>query len=92
MSVNVSRSQTPLDGTFSIEVTAAVDANIDEEPTTGSLEIVTDTETVAVAIVADGVEMSLDGAAAIAYTWQEYEDLLDDEQAATWQRRARSRW
>jgi len=32
--------------------------------------------------------MSLNGGAGVPFTWQEYEDLLDDPQADTWQRRA----
>jgi len=95
MDVTVSRSQTPLDGSFTMNVTSDVDIifSLATIPMEGAFEVVTPTETVTVDVVtADlfpiGVEMSLNGGAAVPFTRQEYEDLLDDPLAETWQRRA----
>ena len=95
MDVTVSGSQTTLDGSFTINVTSDVFVNfgLGTTPMRGAFEVVTPTETVTVAVVtADlfpiGVEVSLNGGAAVPFTGQEYEDLLDDPLAETWQRRA----
>jgi hypothetical protein len=95
MDVTVSRSQTTLDGSFTINVTSEVFVNfgLGTIPMRGAFEVVTPTETVTVTVVtADlfpiGVEVSLNGGAAVPFTRQEYEDLLDDPLAETWQRRA----
>jgi len=95
MDVTVSRSQTTLDGSFTINVTSDMYTflAITTRPTEGTFEVVTPTETVTVTVTtadlfALGVEMSLNGGAGVPFTWQEYEDLLDDPQADTWQRRA----
>ena len=98
MDVTVSRSQNALDGSFTINVTsdlftwptAFVFGSI---PAGGTFEVVTPTETVEVHVVtADlfpvGIEMSLNGGAAVPFTFQEYVDLIDDPLAETWQRRA----
>lgn len=87
-SVTVVGSETDLDGSFTINVTTAVTADIDQEPTSGTFEVVTATDTTTVTFVANGVELSLDGAAAISLTWEDYDNLLDDTVAETWQRRA----
>ena len=88
MAVTVINSDTELDGDFAINITTAVVAGIDDEPTSGVFDVVTAAETVTVTILANGVELSLDGAAALAFSWDAYDDLLDDDQAPTWQRRA----
>ena len=95
MDITVSRSQTTLDGSFSINVTEDVYTHfgLGTIPLGGAFEVVTPTETVTVTVAtADGfpvgVEMSLNGGAAVSFAWQEYEDLLDDPLAETWQRRA----
>jgi hypothetical protein len=98
MDVTVSRSQNALDGSFTINVTsdlftwptAFVFGSI---PAGGTFEVVTPTETVEVHVVtADlfpvGIEMSLNGGAAVPFTFQEYVDLKDDPLAETWQCRA----
>jgi len=59
----------------------------------GAFEVVTPTETVTVNMITSdlfpyGIEMSLNGAAATFFDWYEYDSLLDDLQAETWQRRA----
>ena len=88
MTVAVAGSETDLDGEFTINITSDVVAGVDDEPTSGVFEVVTAADTTTVMVVANGVELSLDGAAAIPFSWDDYDDLLDDEQAATWQRRA----
>jgi hypothetical protein len=95
MDVTVSRSQTPLDGSFTMNVTSDVFiiSSIATIPMRGAFEVVTPTETVTVDVVtADlfpiGVDMRLNGGAAVPFTRQEYEDLLEDPLAETWQRRA----
>ena len=98
MDVTVSRSQNALDGSFTINVTsdlpilpnAFVFGSI---PVAGTFEVVTPTETVTVHVVPGefapfGIEMSLNGGAAVPFTFQEYVDLKDDPVAETWQRRA----
>jgi hypothetical protein len=88
VTVTVAGSETELDGEFTINVTAAVSSGIDEEPTAGTIEVVTAVDTIMVTFLANGVELSLNGAAAISLSWDEYDNLLDDTQADTWQRRA----
>ena len=95
MDITVSRSQTTLDGSFTINVTEDVNTHfgLGTIPLSGAFEVVTPTETVTVTVAtADafpvGVEMSLNGGGAVSFAWQEYEDLLDDPLAETWQRRA----
>ncbi|MDJ0698834.1 MAG: hypothetical protein QNJ07_03175 [Woeseiaceae bacterium] len=88
MTVTVAGTKTNLDGQFTVNVTTAVIADFDDEPTSGVFEVVTAADTTTVTFVTNGVEMSLDGAAAVSFTWEEYDDLLDDPLAETWQRRA----
>ena len=59
----------------------------------GAFEVVTPTETVTVNMITSdlfpyGVEMSLNGATATFFEWHEYDSLLHDLKAETWQRRA----
>lgn len=88
MTVTVAGTETDLDGDFTINITSEIVSGVDDEPTSGTFDVVTAVDTTTVTIVANGVELSLDGAAAIALSWDDYDDLLDDDQAATWQRRA----
>jgi hypothetical protein len=88
MTVIVAGSGTDLDGEFTINITSDVVAGVDDEPTSGIFEIVTATDTTTVTVVAGGVELSLDAGVAIPLSWEDYDNLLDDDQAATWQRRA----
>ncbi len=88
LTVTVAGTKTALDGQFTVNVTTAVVAGLDDEPSSGAFEVVTAADTTTVTFVANGVEMSFDGAAAILLTWEQYDDLLDDPQAETWQRRA----
>ena len=86
--VTVRDSQTDLNGTYVLNVTSAVNATVGDSPTSGAFEVVAPNDTVSVSFTGTGVEMSLDGAAAIPFTWEEYQDLLDNPMAETWQRRA----
>jgi hypothetical protein len=94
MTVTVSGTNTDLDGEFTVNVTSDVADHFRAVmPISGDFEVVTRTEAVTVTVVtADlfpvGVEMSLNGAAATYFSWDEYNGLLDDLQAETWQRRA----
>lgn len=79
----------PLDGTFSIDVTEQIDAMVDDAPNSGVFNVMTATETVIVTILANGVQISLNGGAAVVFnTWDEFTSLVDDDQQETWQRRA----
>lgn len=94
--VTVSHIQNTLDGSFTIHVTSELFFTPglgSAIPWRGAFEVVTPTETVTVTVVSvdlfpQGVEMSLNGAAAVPFTFDEYADLLDDPLAETWQRRA----
>ena len=98
MAVTVSGSQTALDGSFTVNVTSDLYTVYDfiyrdRAPTFGTFEVVTPTETVTVTVFTSdgfpaGIEMSLDGGAAVTLTFQDYEDLANDALAETWQRRA----
>ena len=88
MTVAVVGSKTGLNGEFAVNVTTDVVAGVDEEPTSGAFEVVTAADVATVAFVANGVELSLNGAAPVFFSWNDYDNLLDDVQAETWQRRA----
>lgn len=88
MTVAIAGSESELDGEFTINVTTDVTAGFDDEPTSGAFEVVTANDVTTVTFLANGVELSLNGAAAIALSWEAYDDLLEDELAETWQRRA----
>lgn len=88
MRVTVRDSQTGLAGTYQLNVTSAVNAAVGDSPTSGAFDVVAANETVTVSLAGTGVELSLDGAAPLSLTWEEYEELLDNPQAETWQRRA----
>ncbi len=88
MTVAVVGSKTGLDGEFTINVTTDVVAGLDDEPSSGAFEVVTEADVSTVTFVANGVELSLNGGAPISFSWNDYDNLLDDVQAQTWQRRA----
>lgn len=88
MSVAIAGSESELDGEFTINVTSEVAAGFDDEPTSGAFEVVTADDVTTVTFLANGVELSLNGAAGIALSWEAYDDLLEDDLAETWQRRA----
>ena len=88
MSVTVADNQKSLNGTFAVNVTSDVIAGFDDEPTSGAFDVVTAADVITVSIVTNGVELSLNGAEPISLSWEEYDNLLDDAQADTWQRMA----
>ncbi len=88
MTISFSGSESDLDGQFVINVTSEVTAGLDDEPSSGAFEIVSGADVTTVTFLANGVELSLNGAPAVAYGWDDYDDLLEDDQAETWLRRA----
>ena len=84
-----SGAQDPLEGTIAVTLTEDLTFDVvGEPPASGAFTVVTPTESVTVTVVAGGVELSLDGGAAVSYTWDEFASLLDDEAQETWLRRA----
>lgn len=78
-----------LDGAFTVIVTADVSAVAGDEPDSGTFEVITPTETVVVSILANGIQLVLNGGAPVVYnTWEEFSDLIEDDTQETWQRRA----
>ena len=98
MDVTISGSQNALDGSFTINVTSDLFTFpaaffYGSIPAGGTFEVVTSTETVTVHVVPgefgpSGIEMSLNGATAVPFSFHEYVDLKGDPVAETWQRRA----
>jgi hypothetical protein len=86
--VTVSNSQTPLDGTFAVNMTAALNVDVNAEPTSGTFDVVAGNEIATVNIVANGVELSLNGGAATFYSWGDYDNILNNPLAEAWQQRA----
>jgi hypothetical protein len=79
----------PIDGTFTVIVTEEINAMIDDAPGSGAFNVLTPTETVAVSILGNEVQLSLNGGAAVVYnTWDEFTALVDDDTKEAWQRRA----
>jgi hypothetical protein len=78
----------PLDGTFRVSFETDIEAAVGEPPTSGNLIVsYPDALLFGVTILADGVELdSLAGT--FQYTWEEFAALLEDEQAADWERHA----
>jgi len=84
-----STDPSPLDGTFAVIVTEDVNAMVYDDPVSGAFNVVTATETVSVSILADSIQLALDGGAPVVYNnWEELTDLFNDEEQETWQRRA----
>ena len=78
-----------LDGTFAVIVTEDINAMVGDDPVSGAFNVVTAIETVSVSILADSIQLTLDGGAPVVYNnWEELTDLFDDELQETWQRRA----
>jgi hypothetical protein len=77
----------PLDGNFTVTATSEVEFG-DGPFFSGSFTVSTAVETVTVTDVLFGVDIALDGGKPVSYTYEEFSDLLDDEMADAWQRRA----
>jgi hypothetical protein len=78
----------PLDGTFAVNFTSDIIADINVPPTSGTFTVIFAPDTATVTVLATGVQLALNGGAPIDYTWDEFTDLLDDELSEPWQRRA----
>jgi hypothetical protein len=78
----------PFDGTTTVIVTEDIAVNFGELPTSGAFDVIIPAQIVSVTIVAGGVQLSLDGAEGIFYTWDEFASLLDDDTQEAWARRA----
>ncbi len=78
----------PIDGTITVTLTEDVPVNVGAPPTSGAFDVAFLFETVSVSVVAGGVELSLNGGEAVPYTWDEFENLLDDDAQEDWLRRA----
>ncbi len=78
----------PFLGILQVEVIEDMQFDVDNPPTAGAIEIVAAGETVTLRVVAGGVELTLAGSDPITLTWDELEELLDNELALAWQRRA----
>jgi len=76
----------PLDGSYAVNFTDNVGAVIGDAPTSGAFNVVMGIDTITVTILANGVQLVLNGGAPIDYTWDEFTDLLDDEMNEPWQR------
>ena len=78
-----------LDGTFAVIVTEDMNGMVYDAPVSGAFDVVTATETVSVSVLADGIQLTLNGGAPVVYNnWEELSDLFDDELQETWLRRA----
>lgn len=78
-----------LDGAFTVIVTEDISAIAGDEPDSGTFEVITPTETVVVSILANGIQLVLNGGAPVVYnTWEEFSDLIEDDTQEAWQRRA----
>jgi hypothetical protein len=70
----------PLDGTIAVILTEDLAFDfIGAPPTSGAFDVVIPAETISVTVVASGVQLSLSGGEVIPYTWDEFENLLDDD-------------
>ncbi|MDH3586673.1 MAG: hypothetical protein OEQ30_06255 [Gammaproteobacteria bacterium] len=79
----------PLDGTIAVILTEDLAFDfIGAPPTSGAFDVVIPAETISVTVVASGVQLSLSGGEVIPYTWDEFENLLDDDAQEPWLRRA----
>jgi hypothetical protein len=80
----------PLDGTIAVILTEDLAFDfIGAPPTSGAFDVVIPAETISVTVVASGVQLSLSGGEVIPYTWDEFENLLDDDAQEPWLRRVR---
>ena len=76
----------PLDGSFAVIMN--VDTDISDTGFLGSFSVVSQDETVTVASAQFGLTVTLNGGASVSYLYNEFIDLMDDETADPWQRRA----
>jgi len=87
--VVTSPNGSPLDGNFAMMVNEDIAATVGDAPTSGTFGVFDVVPTGAlVTILANGVEVSVNLGEPIAYTWDDFAGLIDDEQADLWLRRA----
>ena len=85
----MSMGASPLDARIMVTLTEDLTFDvIGAPPASGAFDVVVPFGTVSVTVVADGVELSLNGAEAVSYTWDELANLLDDESQELWLRHA----
>ena len=83
-----STDPSPLDGTFAVIVTEDMNGMVYDAPVSGAFDVVTATETVTVSVLANGIQLTLNGGAPVVYNnWEELSVLFDDELQETWLRR-----
>ena len=76
----------PFDGSFAVIMD--VDTDISDTGFLGSFSVVSQDETVTVASAQFGLTITLNGGVSVSYLYNEFIDLMDDETADPWQRRA----
>jgi hypothetical protein len=87
--VVMSMGASPLDARIAVTLTEDLTFDVvGAPPATGAFDIVISTDRISVTVVADGVELSLNGGEAVSYTWDELANLLDDESQELWLRHA----
>ena len=84
-----SPEESPLDHSFLLVVLADIEAAVGEAPTSGSFSVVdVGFSGAIVTILENGVQVDFLDGMPIEYTWDEFADLVDDELAEPWLRRA----
>ena len=76
----------PFDGSFAVIMTS--DTDINETGFRGSFDVVSEDMTMTLATAEFGLTIAVDGGAAGHYLYNEFIDLMDDETAQPWERRA----
>lgn len=87
LSVNSDAGQ-PWLGTFDFSVSTDIVFAVIGLPTSGVFTVTDGTDSVTATISTLGVALSLNGGAAMSFTWDEFEDLIDDDTAASLLRRS----
>ena len=84
-----SPEESSLDHSFLLVVLADLEAAVGEAPTSGSFSVVdAGFQGAIVTILENGVQVDILDGMPIEYTWDEFADLVDDELAEPWLRRA----
>lgn len=79
----------PADSTITVMLTEDLTFDvIGAPPTSGAFDVFFLFDSVSVNVVGNGVQLSLNGGGAATYTWDEFENLLDDDAQETWVRLA----
>ena len=75
-------------GSFDVTVVNELAFAFEDPPTVGVLEVAANTENIRITVVSAGVQISLNNGQPVPLTWSQFEDLLDDNTAPAWQKRA----